>query len=160
MATLLVGTNTPPNESASNSLAVYFKYICIVSGNCNEFRVKPGENGDIKCAIYTDNAGEPGTLLWVQNTAQAVTADVENTIAVSPAVALTKDTYYWLAWAFLTNKYYFTNSTAGVYRYKYLTTLDSFVDNPTGLGSLTYDCYVAGWGTAIAVGRSFGFIIG
>jgi hypothetical protein len=92
----LVGAD---DAAGSNQTAGYFiltRFQAVASGTMNEFRLKSGVSGNIKCALYADNAGEPGALITAMNTGQAVTGGGWNTLNFT-STAITSGTYYWLA---------------------------------------------------------------
>jgi len=71
------------------------KFTAAASGTMDLFRIKCSGSGNVKLAIYADEAGSPGALLNALDTDQAVVAGW-NEIAF-PATELTQGTVYWLS---------------------------------------------------------------
>ena len=71
------------------------KYQALATGTVTQFCLRCNGSGNVKVAIYADNAGEPGARLGVVNTGTAVVAGW-NTITF-PETPVTKGSYYWLA---------------------------------------------------------------
>ena len=110
---LTVGTTPPPPPPPSekllgaNDMAASYgypgNYLWLMrfraegSGNVTTIKVKAYESGNVKVAIYADNAGEPGDLLGAVNAGTAVTASTWNAITLPSPVAVTVNQYYWLA---------------------------------------------------------------
>ncbi len=145
---LLIGTVSPPNESGQmpNDYVLMYRFQAAASGQIIRIKVKVGESGTVKVAIYADNSGEPGSLLNAVNTAAAVTADTEAVIPIA-GTSVTNGTYYWLAVAVAAGqRYYFTNTSAGTRRYKTITYSGYSFPNPAGSGysADSYDAYIAG----------------
>lgn len=100
MAIELVGYSTAGASIGNADSQVWaVKYTAVASGNATEFRFYCGHTtgAQAKFAIYADNSDNLGTRLWVQNTATDLSIDQWNTIAISPSLAITKDSIYWLA---------------------------------------------------------------
>lgn len=140
MAILLLGTANAYNSSVSG--ANYFRasiFTAGASGLMTEFLIECHGNTNIKCAIYSDNAGTPNTRLWVDNVGVACVAGW-NTIAVTGGPTIVKDAVYWLA---------SNNSVANTIRYinstgtmKYKVADYAAVGCPTdmtGLSSVGYE---------------------
>ncbi|MCD6599709.1 MAG: hypothetical protein J7L19_03970 [Dehalococcoidia bacterium] len=124
------------------------KFTASVTGVMDQFRVKVDGPGNLKLAVYADDAGEPGTLLNALNTGQAVTAGW-NTITF-PDTSLTSGTDYWLAFisdAKITCRY---TSAGKVKRYKVQAYAGySFEDPAPDMSNLDgYPDLVAGWRAA------------
>lgn len=92
----LVGTDTIGTDPCSGGNHRLTKFVATDSGAVDEFRVYSLSNGFVKVNIYeTNEAGEPGDLVWAQDSSQSVTGPGWNTIAV-PDVAVVTGTTYWL----------------------------------------------------------------
>jgi hypothetical protein len=148
MATVkLIGAD---DASGSNEVVGLFRLSrcqAVASGNMTEFRIKAGVSGNVKCALYTDNAGEPGSLITAMNTGQAVVAGW-NTLTFT-STAITKDTYYWRAIIFDTEgACQYVTSAGAPYRYKTETySTFTFPSTPSGLTADNgYYDLTAGWG--------------
>jgi hypothetical protein len=146
MATKLIGAD---DASGGNEGANYFlltRFQAVASGPMSEFRVKSNANGNVKCALYQDNAGEPGALITAMNTGQAVTAGGWNTLNFT-STSITSGTYYWLAICFDTGgavQYI----SGGTWRGKSATYSTFTFPDPAGSGfsSGAYTDLEAGWG--------------
>jgi hypothetical protein len=71
-----------------------FQFQAVRTGNAGIMKVKAYQTGNVKVAIYSDNNGEPDTLLGQGS--GAVTAGQWNDISITSA-AITSGSYYWLA---------------------------------------------------------------
>jgi hypothetical protein len=120
----------------------------------NEFRLKTGHAGSVKCALYADNAGEPGDLITAmhEGEGQAVNGTGWETLSFYPT-EITSGTYYWLAFfiSYDGAAQYINAPDTGTTRYKYTTTpyLNFNFPDPAGSGftANTYGRLVAGWDT-------------
>jgi hypothetical protein len=82
--------------SASGNTFVLCRFKALVNGDVDTLRVKASGNGNVKVAIYSDNAGQPGSKI---NSVDMSTPVVSgwNDISFTPT-SLVKDNYYWLAY--------------------------------------------------------------
>jgi len=123
------------------------KFTAVQSGKMLEFRIHMHGSGNVKVAIYADNAGEIGTQLWVQNTGQAVLAEQWNRIKVSPHLSIVSGTLYWLAVNYSADNighYAYTDDALRYGAYDYATI--GCPASPTGLSSETVAMSLQGWG--------------
>jgi len=84
--------------SPGANTAVYHNFIASFSGTVNSMNVNcasGGGTGNIKFAIYSDNAGVPGTLLGTSSVLTNPPASL-NPVTFSPGVTLTAGTIYWI----------------------------------------------------------------
>jgi hypothetical protein len=143
----LIGSDTPGNANTGANRLILGKFQATETGNITQVRVYSRASGNVKVAVYEDNAGKPGDLLSANNTPAPVTAGRWNIISL-PSTAVTLNSYYWLAVA---------NNVAGATSYSAAGTGTSkgkaitfstfhFAANPKGLTNYTYDRAVAGWG--------------
>jgi hypothetical protein len=124
------------------------KFQCTTAGSCSEVRIKVSNTGNVKVAIYLDDAGAPTTQLAVNNTGQSCTAGW-NTIALAAATNLTLNSYYWIAAVTDATYIGFDYPTTAVYKFKIGTYTDG-LPSPAGTGytdNTTYEIIAAGWGT-------------
>lgn len=146
MATKLIGSTRAYNATTSPvSFLRAAKFTALFTGTMNEFKIECNGNGNVKVAVYADNAGTIAGRLWVQNTSQAVAAGW-NTITVSPGLLIVKDTVYWLGC---------NNDTANIIRYLtpggtmgYVAADYTTVGcpaSPAGLTPLSYEYMMQGW---------------
>ena len=145
----LVGADDITGSNGAKNMFRLTKFTASQPGTITEFRVKSGASGNVKVAIYADNAGSPGARLSYNNTGQAVTADQWNTLTI-PATDVVAGTDYWLA--------AIENATGaaqwhsvGTMRYRAASYSGfAFPKTATGLGALSsYNGYqlLAGWTT-------------
>jgi hypothetical protein len=154
MTIKLLGANDASGSAEGKDFFILAKFTAVASGNMTEFRVKSGVSGYVKCALYADNAGEPGALITAMNTGQAVTGSGWETLSFT-STPIVNGTVYWLAIQCV--------ATGGTIRYKSATYSSFTFPDPAGSGFSSEVEYIliAGWGTiTAAAGRSFGFIIG
>ena len=71
------------------------KFTALLTGEITQIPIYSGGIINVKVAIYTDNAGEPGALLNAVNDAQAVIVGWNN--IAFPATVIVQGTDYWLA---------------------------------------------------------------
>lgn len=92
----LVGTDTIGATPCSGSTHRLTKFVASTSGWVDEFRVYSLSTGQVRVNFYEANEfGEPGDLVWAQDTNQAVTGSQWNAISV-PDVPVVAGTTYWL----------------------------------------------------------------
>lgn len=161
MTVRLIGTDTEGAVATGENYFRLTRFQALQTGNITEFKTYGIANGNVKCAIYEDSAGEPGDLITAMNTGQAVTADRWNTLSFT-STPVVKDTYYWLAECFDVRSAITCQIASGTFRYKAVTYATFTFPDPAGTGFSTsvQEDNVAGWGTILAVGRSYGLIIG
>jgi len=93
---LLVGSlEATPGTSQSGSYVYGSKFTAIYNGTSYEFWVYSGTSGSVKCAIYSDSGGSPGTRLAYDNTGQAVIGGQWNKLILSGA-SISNGSDYWL----------------------------------------------------------------
>jgi hypothetical protein len=147
----LIGAND--DLSGSAGAANYFcltRFQAEADGTMNQFRVKSGVSGNVKCAIYADNNGEPGALIKAMDTGQgqAVTGGQRNIISFPPT-QIDNTKYYWLAICCDTaGAHQYVSGGTGRYRaatYSTFTFLDP-ADAGGGFTSGAYTRLTAGWG--------------
>jgi len=161
MAIKLVGADNAVGLTESHDYFILTKFTAVASGNMTEFRVKSAVSGNVKCALYADNAGEPGALITAMNTGQAVTGGGWETLSFT-STPIVNGTVYWLAINIDTDGAVQRIAGSGIIRYKSAAYAGFTFPDPAGTGltpSAQYDL-VAGWGEVVAVGRSFGYIMG
>ena len=141
-----VDTSNPSSGSYSANRFVLYRFQATTTGNMTTFKFKASGSGNVKVAIYSDNAGAPGTLLSAMNTSTAVVAGW-NDIAI-PSTALVSGTYYWLAYTSDAAIGYY-QSTTGTMRYKSITYSSFTFPSSAGSGfssSTSRVGLLAGWG--------------
>jgi hypothetical protein len=118
-----------------------------VAGTVGDIRIPCLTSGNVKVALYTDNAGEPGTLLAYNNGVAVVTG--VNVIQLNVQVSLTA-TNYWLVFKTDTANLLQYNAIGGVGRHKADAYANGF-PNPAGAGYTngTYILAIAGWGLKV-----------
>lgn len=143
MDTSVTATTTIP----ANYLFM-FRFQAVGTGNVVTFKIKASAAGNVKVAIYADNASAPGALLNAVNTSTPVVAGWNDiTIALT---SVTSGTYYWLAFS-ASAAIGYTQTTGGTARYKTVTYSSFTFPNPAGTGytSNAYNGLVVGWGIII-----------
>lgn len=148
----LVGATDIAGESGAtsanyNSLQ---RFQVEATGIITEFKLKAATNGNVKCAIYDDNAGSPNNRLWVQNTGQTIISGW-NTIAVSPGLSIVSGTYIWLAVIFdVIQSVNNWSSSLGTYKYKSNNYSNGLPDPAgTGYSNASVTRFYAGWGALV-----------
>jgi len=124
---------------------MYFqKFTAVKNGVLTELRHKAYGSGNMKFAIYADNAGEPGALLT--SSASAAVAAGWNAINF-PQWVIEKDANYWLACNSdtLDTIGRFVDATVPI-KYKVVTYTDPFPNPPSGLGTQNWRLLIAGFG--------------
>jgi len=126
-----------------------YKFTASVTGICTEVRIKCAGSGNIKVAVYADNAGEPGARLAKKDAATAVSLGW-NTITLEASCSIVKGNAYWLAYCPDSNQGGYVIE-AGVFRYKTVTYSTFTFPDPAGSGfdsATTINGLIAGWGIA------------
>ena len=123
------------------------KFTSLKAGTITQLWVYSAGSGNVKLAIYKDNAGLPGDLITAMNTGQALTAGWKK-LNFTPTNIL-KDTPYWLS-AIPDTDSATTYIAGGTMKYRGETYSSfTFPSNAYDLGALTnYNGYelLAGWG--------------
>ena len=146
----LIGADAGASTSGAYPANYFFLYRfqAVDTGNVVTFKIKTSGSGNVKVAIYADNAGAPGALLNAVNTSTAVVAGW-NDITIG-STSVTAGSYYWLAYSSSAAIGYY-QSTGGTARYKTVTYSSFAFPNPAGTGfaSLTSNGLLAGWGFVV-----------
>jgi len=153
----LVGADDIATDSWCTGIYFYLcTFTAVASGSMTGFRVKSTLAGNVKCALYADNAGEPGALITAMNTGQAVTAGQWNTLSFT-STPITNGVTYWLAVNTQGSPDYQqvlakTGATAYT-RYKAVTYSTFTFPDPAGTGFSSWNGYLmtAGWGETVVV---------
>jgi len=145
----LVGHDDATGASSASGYFRWGKFTAIATGSMTEFRLKAGVNANVRVALYSDNAGQPGTLL--NSVASTGVVIGWNTITF-PSTDIVSGTTYWLAHITETTGgvQYVTETGTGNSAYKVGTFYDAW---PTS-GWIVADNFshlVAGWGTPYEV---------
>jgi hypothetical protein len=147
---ILIGTETTGSTGLLSGRFHGCKFTASATGTVKEIKVHAGANGDVKVAIYADDAGEPGARLSYNNTGQAVTSGQWNTLTI-PELSITKDTVYWLMFNMSVNAAVSRILTGGVTKYKTATYSTFSFPDPAGTGftNTAYISCIAGWGVLV-----------
>lgn len=121
----------------------YSKFTATESGTMSEYRIKGIGSGNVKGALYADNAGSPGTLLNVFTSTGITTGD---NVIVFPDSTIVSGTSYWLAFNQSADYLVGMIASGGTDWYKNEAYESDFASNPTGLSYLPYTMIIAGWG--------------
>lgn len=139
------------------------RFQCVANGNMTQFKVKSNAFGYVKCALYADNAGEPGNLITAMNTGQLVTGgDSWQTLSFT-STPVTSGTYAWLAMNMDTAGAIRSTDAFGICRYKTGQTYSTFnFPNPAGSGftNATASMGTAGWGIKVLIPSSISQPVG
>jgi hypothetical protein len=127
------------------SYLIFAKFTATLNGIMSQFRLTGRASGNIKCGLYSDNAGEPGTLL---NASGGISIASGYNILSFPETAVNSGITYWLAVNSDTANIIGAANTGGTARYGALTFANSFPTNPSGLSSINALVILAGWGGA------------
>jgi hypothetical protein len=134
---------TPSDHNIGGGLAAehdYFvleKYTLSVPATVQSIEVFPTTSGNVKVSIYTDNGGEPDSILFTE-VASAVTGGIWDTITVPSTFLAPGD--YWLAFNSDTTGINSITDTGGTRRYHDWTYATPF-PNPLADG-YTSDTYI------------------
>jgi len=123
-----------------------YRFLAVDSGNITSFKIKTSGSGNVKVAVYADNAGAPGTLLNAVNTSTPVVAGWNDIII--PPTGVVSGTSYWLAYASDAAIGYY-QSAAGTLKYKSVTYSSFTFPGNAGTDFTTLTTSVgllAGWG--------------
>jgi hypothetical protein len=146
----LVGASAAdtPNASNTSNYFILSRFTANSTANMTQFKINCSGAGNVKVAIYSDNAGQPGNLLNSINTSTPVVAGW-NTITF-PSTALTSGTNYWLAF---NSDSTIVGAKSGVGNRRYMAATFSTFNCPGSVGALaadtTYYDLEAGWGAVI-----------
>jgi hypothetical protein len=107
-----------------------------ISGGVKFFRVNCSDSGNVKLAMYSDDDGDPGTLLGISNEGDG-TSVIEGCNDIEfPETSITAGSYYWLA-AIADKAIIRQNTDAGTSKYKTIAySLIDFYNDPTLLEGL------------------------
>ena len=136
-SSLLGAVDTASTSSASPNYFVYNQFVVpewYISSFVDVFRVKVAGPGNVKVAIYTDNAFSPGVPLSYSGSTQVVAG--WNNIPI-PSVELVAGTSYWLAVNSSTWNAQFS-ATGGTGKYVAGNFANGFPNNPTGMTGGTF----------------------
>jgi beta-glucanase (GH16 family) len=136
---ILLGQDTAGVDGAnSNADGTAFaqKLTALASGTVDRVWIKVGAGGlptTISFAIYADGGTDPSTRLTAQVTATGFVAGQWNSFPLSPGLAVTSGTVYWIAWVGVGAGFNYTNfaATGGTERDKTGGTLPA----PWGTGT-------------------------
>jgi len=151
MATVrLVGSATDGTNFTGADYFTLGKFTAIATGTLSEIKIYALASGNVKVAIYADNAGEPGALIVANNTGQAVTLNQWNTLTIGSA-QITQGTVYWIACNADTSGAITRNTGAGTQRYKVATYSGFTFPDPAGsdFTNQVYEYARAGWGVQV-----------
>jgi hypothetical protein len=144
---ILVGNGTTAFTSSHNAgVFILQKYTAVDNGVGSIFRIYSTVSGNVKVAVYADNAGEPGALIAAMDTGQAVVSGWNNLSFANPNIV--SGTEYWLAGIADTNAVLKYTSTLGTSRRKAIAYSGFTFPDPAGSGftSGTYRFSIAIYG--------------
>ena len=96
--TQTVPTTAVASTSIFNTVARFTQFTAAYSGTVTGVgvAVSTGNSGNMKCAIYADNAGAPGTVLASATAPVTPVVGGTNAFTFSPGVSIVKGTAYWM----------------------------------------------------------------
>ena len=153
MADLLLGSETSQSIGIGANQLYSGKFAAIKSGTIEEIWVYSDGFGNVKAGIRSDNSGNPGTILDVNNTGTACTGGQWNLIALSGGVKIEKGTDYWLDALSSTSNAVTGGIVSGQGTIRYGTvSYSSGIPSspPSWSGTLTYVYAVNGKGTVLS----------
>ena len=162
MAFVLVGSASAPiSNTLTSNYVWYSKFTAIASGRLTEYRVTCDASMNVKVAIYSDNAGSPGSRLAYNDSSQAVISGI-NTLTIS-SINIASGTVYWVA--IIADASYNVGryaTTGGIGRFKYAiyTTFSWPATAGTGFTSSESIVVISGWGLAVTPPSAQSIIIG
>lgn len=147
MTVKLIGNDTLTGSAHyTTGIVVYQKSTALSSALLTEIRISAIHATNAMFAVYTDNAGEPGTLL--ASTSSAAVGIGDNTIPIG-SISLVSGSAYWLG-HHSNSATVLMQSTGGInMRWKVASYSGfSWPNPPSGLTARTdYSFQVSGWGT-------------
>jgi hypothetical protein len=149
------------DATGANNESGYFrfdKFTAVATGSITEFRIKAGASVNVRVALYSDNSGQPGTLL--NSVAGTPVTSGWNTIAF-PSTSIVSGTVYWLATITegTGGTKYVSETGMGNWAYK----AGAFGDSWPTFGWTVSDNYshlVAGWGIKVLIPSSISQPVG
>lgn len=147
-ATILMGNDNTNTTADGANFFVICKFTASYTGYVTSLRSRGTANGNIKIALYADNAGSPGA--WkVSGNATAVTANVTISVPITPTY-IVAGTDYWIGFNTDVNAVNCRNNTSstGTLLYKASTYSTFTFPDPAGTGftSETYLANLAAYG--------------
>ena len=150
MEKLVGADDTACDKSIGYNYFVLSRFQAVGTADVVTFKLKASDTGNVKVAIYSDNSGQPGSLLSAVNTTTAVVAGWNDiTITSTPVVS---GNYYWLGFNSDSQRVCL-HFGSGITKFR-PATYGSFTF-PSSAGSFTRSVsswypLIAGWGTAAA----------
>ena len=142
---LIGADDATATATAGGNYIVLDRWAAVASGNVTQIRVKCTTTGNVKVAMYTDSAGNPGTLINANNTGAPVVVGW-NTITLPPT-AVTSGQNYWLAYNSSANCVGDIASPGGILKYGALGYGSNFPASPGTLATAgNLHSLSAGWG--------------
>jgi C1A family cysteine protease len=135
--------------AATQNYIVLDRYVASASATVSEIRLKCSASGNVKVAMYSDNAGSPDTLLAANNAGQTVSSGW-NTIPLSGGPVITSGNSYWIAANSSSPCIGYTPYSGGVMLFRAMSYASDFPAS-AGSGFTTsagYHCLTAGWGAS------------
>lgn len=133
--TKLVGYDSSTANNSAANYALYGQFTAEATGTGVAIKIYSASSGNVKCAVFDDNSGTPGTMLSQDNTGAAVTGSQWNYLTV-PNVSITTSTVYWIGVISDTSGCIRNNWPTGTSKYKAATYgTFSFASDPAGLTS-------------------------
>jgi|GEM_PF-5295196 len=138
----VIGVGEKTWTEANGNVNKCYQTFAAVTGTICNIRIKLSGSSNIRVAIYSDNAGAPGTILAQSGSVACVAG--WNVIPIA-ATALSAGNY-WLASQSLTTNVVLRNADAGSFAYN-ASPYSVFSDDPA-VSTGSKQMAIAGWGWA------------
>jgi hypothetical protein len=132
---------------ALNTRTYAQRFVARGRGSLSDLMIKVSGNTNMKMAVYTDVAGDPGTLLAASDEFSAVRG--WNKVTLNTVCDLATGSYYWIIFKSSVSSVVYYNATGGEMSYKDTTYADAF---PADFGAhldTTVDLAVGGYGLKV-----------
>lgn len=125
----------------------YAQRFVATSGSLSDLKIKVSGNTNMKMAVYTDVAGDPGTLLAASDEFSAVSG--WNKVTLNTVCDLATGSYYWITFKPSVSSVVYYNATGGAMSYKDTTYADAFTADFGAHSDTTVDLAVGGYGLKV-----------
>lgn len=140
------GEKTWTDVGAINT-RTYAQRFVATSGSLSDLKIKVAGNTNIKMAVYSDAAGNPGTLLAVSDEFSAVSG--WNNVTLNTVCDLVTGSYYWIVFKSSVSSLVYYNATGGAMAYKDTAYADAFTADFGAHLDVTVDLATGGYGLKV-----------
>ena len=134
-------------EIGALNTRTYAQRFVATSGSLSDLKIKVSGNTNMKMAVYTDVAGDPGTLLAASDEFSAVSG--WNKVTLNTVCDLATGSYYWITFKPSVSSVVYYNATGGAMSYKDTTYADAFTADFGAHSDTTVDLAVGGYGLKV-----------